>query len=365
MVKTFRLNKTQPELIELSNKLIQHMPEIFDYFGVNCCAEETRWSGVCPVHGGDNTTAFNLYHSGMSCTGNWYCWTHNCQNTFNSSALGFVRGLLSRKNHGWTGHGDTTESFGGTIEWCEKFLEGKIEPSNAPKYDYVKKRRKTAILPSLAKKHLQIPSPYFLSRGVSAEILVKYDVGDCFERGKEMNQRAVVPVYDVDHKLIVGCSGRSVNESCGKCGCYHNEAHRCPSHEYRKAYSKWRHSKNFDRENSLYNLWSAKEHIFNTGVAILVESPGNVWKIEESGIYCSVAAFGTRVTDSQICILKDAGMHTLIILMDPDEAGVNATQELLGKYQKTLNVVAPKLDFDIGDCQNTKRIYNLLRKFVK
>jgi hypothetical protein len=57
---------------------------------------------------------------------------------------------------------------------------------------------------------LVIPSEYYISRGYSAEILSKYDIGLCNKDGKEMSDRVVAPIYSDDHRYVVGCTGRSI-----------------------------------------------------------------------------------------------------------------------------------------------------------
>ena len=47
----------------------------------------------------------------------------------------------------------------------------------------------------------------------------------------------------------------------------------------------------------------AKEFIKESGIVILVESPGNVWRLEEAGVHNSVAIFGSSLADRQKMIL--------------------------------------------------------------
>ena len=54
----------------------------------------------CPIHGGDNPSAVNIYHTGDYYRGNWRCRTHNCDSSFKSSIIGFVRGVLSKTKYG-------------------------------------------------------------------------------------------------------------------------------------------------------------------------------------------------------------------------------------------------------------------------
>ena len=137
-----------------------------------------------------------------------------------------------------------------------------------------------------------------------------------------MYQRAVVPIYDNDHKYIVGCTGRSIHPRCEECKHYHPPKENC------RHFPKWMHSKGFQKEKWLYNYWKAKNYMLDTGVAILVESPGNVWRLAEAGIYNAVAIFGTAFNNDQKHLLDESGALSIVCLMDNDEAGKKAAAKI-------------------------------------
>lgn len=315
----------------------------------------------CPIHGGDNSSALNLYYTGDSYRGNWKCRSHKCEETFMPSVIGFIRGCLSREKHGWEKNGDTTASFKEALEYAVKFTKHdpksmQLSSKNQEKNKFINNIKYISTTPTpntvvkgigrnIIKQSLCIPSKYFLSRNFSKEILMKYDVGDCNTQGKEMYNRAVVPIYDNDHNYMIGCSGRTINENIKP---------------------KWRHSSGFRSENSLYNYWYAKKHIQDTGIAILVESPGNVWKLEEAGIHNSLAIFGSSIADKQKMLLDISGAMTIITLMDNDEAGHKAAEQIKYKCHRTYNVKNIKIDEynDIGE-MNTEQIKQLIIPKIK
>lgn len=288
-----------------------------------------RISMCCPIHGGDNPSALNLYHTGDSYRGNWKCRTHQCEKIFLPSIVGFIRGVLSKQKLNWKKRGDDTVSFKDTMLFAMKFLSIKdinsIKVEHNPNASFVKnttilntKAKKTNLVPrSKIVSSLQIPSKYFLNRGFSKDVLTKYDVGDCFTSGKEMVGRAVAPIYDMDYKGMIGCTGRTIND------------------EY---FPKWRHSKGFVAEDHLYNVWFAKESILDTGNVILVESPGNVWTLEQAGIHNSLATFGSHLTDRQKMMLDMTGAMKIITIMDGDEAGELGRKQIDEKCSKTYNI---------------------------
>jgi 5S rRNA maturation endonuclease (ribonuclease M5) len=334
----------------ICDKLCDKIEDLLDHFDLEYKLNHKFISMSCPIHGGDNNGALNLYHVGDSYRGNWKCRTHQCEKVFKSSIIGFIRGILSNRNNNWSKDGDDGCSFQTALDYAVNFLELsmddiKINKASKDKNTFISnskilcnnKQNKASGLPRKSVySHLKIPSEYFIGRNFSTEILKKYDVGECINSNKEMFNRAVVPVYDTDHKYMVGCTGRSIFEKCQSCGSYHDKS--CPDKENKWKYSKWKHNYGFKTELHLYNYWYAKKHISETGAVIVVESPGNVWRLEENGIHNSVAIFGSSLTDRQKTILDMSGAMTIITIMDNDEAGRGGASIIYEKCHKIYNI---------------------------
>jgi DNA primase len=128
---------------------------------------------------------------------------------------------------------------------------------------------------------------------------------------------------------MVGCSGRSIMDDVKP---------------------KWKHSTGFRAEETLYNYWYAKDFIKKSGVVIVVESPGNVWRLEESGIHNSVAIFGSNLGDKQKMLLDISGAMTIITIMDNDDAGKKAAAQIQKKCERTYNIKNIDIGYsDIGE----------------
>ena len=307
---------------------------------------------VCPIHSGDNVSALNLYHTGDKYRGNWKCLTHNCENVFKSSILGFIRGVISKNAYKWEKEGDKTCSFQEAVNFALNFLKKDIDQFKISKKDRDKtefatvvdciKNQPSATISKItrakARNMLQYPCDYFLQRGFNSSILDKYDVGICVNPDKPMYNRAVVPIYDNTHQFLVGCSGRSIFEKCIKCKLYHDHKNSCPDPQDIWKYPKWKHNSDFKSQNHLYNFWFAKKYIQQQRYVIIVESPGNVWKLEESNIHNSVAVFGSSLSDNQKRILDISGAMSLVLIMDNDEAGKKAVEQITKKCNRTYNV---------------------------
>lgn len=364
MKNTYRSTNDQTKLKILCDNICDEIEPLLEHFGIEYKHAGRMITMCCPIHGGDNPSAINLYPEGDNYRGNWKCRTHGCEKFFKASIIGFIRGVVSHKKLNWEKNGDKAISFDEALKIAQEFVKKDLSDisisgaernkarfnstirylSDGVKEKEVKIKRESVV------KSLQIPAQYYLDRGYSVDVLKKYDVGLCFKDGKEMSHRVVVPIYDNDYENMVGCSGRSVFEKCTKCSAFHHPAHVCPTKETAWIHSKWRHSKDFKSQNYLYNFWFAKKLLFETGTAIIVESPGNVWRLEENGIHNSVAIFGSSMSDRQKILLDSSGAMNLVVLTDNDDAGRKAAEQIQKKCENTYKVFIPKISKnDVGE----------------
>jgi 5S rRNA maturation endonuclease (ribonuclease M5) len=190
---------------------------------------------------------------------------------------------------------------------------------------------------------LEFPAKYYIDRGYSENILDKYDVGLYNKRN-----RIVVPVYDDKYTYVAGFLGRSIFPQCDKCKKWHKPISRCPVTAYEiKESEKWLNG-NFKSTNYLYNYWFALPNIQKSGVAILVEGAGDVWRLEENGIHVGLGLFGTELTDPQRVLLDRSGALSLIVLLDPDEAGKEGAKKLKDQLGRQYRMYFPNTRDDVG-----------------
>ena len=296
--KSFKL--TTEQLQVLQTKLEDRLDEIIEYFRIDVYNNYKSFYGACPVHGGDNKQALNLYkQNGDKDIFHWRCYTQHCESHFKKTILGFIRGCLSHQKYNWSRIGDKEITFQETIVWCFDFL--KETPDNLHINQISDERRKfiqaysevnKPDYPFFIKKEealsrLSIPAKYFVNRGYSEQILIKYGVGD----SKKIVDRAIVPVFSDCGKFCIGYIGRSKNPQCPTCQLFHKKDISCPKN-YLVNFCKWKED-GFIKNNTLYNYHNAKNFIKKYSCAVLVESCGNVWKLEEAGIHISLGTFGT------------------------------------------------------------------------
>lgn len=381
MKKKKSLSTDQHKLKIVCDELCDNIEVLFQSLGIEDYKMSPKMiTSNCPIHMGDNPSALNLYHTGDNYRGNWKCRTHNCEQIFKPSIIGFIRGIISKEKYKWNKDGDTMCSFQEAVDFCLDFLKKDIHDFKVSNKDKDKitftnivnciqnKENKTAsgISRPQVKKTLEYPCKYFLDRGFDSNILDKYDVGICNKPEKPMFNRAVVPIYDDEYKFLVGCTGRSVFEKCEKCNSYHDPSNQCPSNEESWKFCKWKHNMDFKSQNYLYNYWFAKKYIKEQRYAIIVESPGNVWRLEEAGIKNSVAIFGSSLSNNQKMILDISGAMSLVLIMDQDDAGKKAAKQIADKCNRTYNIHNIDIDYpDIASMTKQQIELELIPKLEK
>lgn len=367
-----------PLILEIANSACDSIDEMLSALDIDFRRSGRMVAGPCPVHGGNNTSAWNLYPEGEEVRGFWKCRTHHCETEENKEGkklygctlVGFVRGVLSHRKGKYV-------SYIEAVKWVVKFLGYKdinevAKPSEQTieKRKYVSSVKKLNLTPketdtgwdkAKIRSKLIIPSEYYLERKYSEEVLDKYDVG-LYDK---MN-RVVLPVYDEKHKKVAGFVGRSIYNECGKCGCWHGPEDSCPKQPLDFKYAaKWLNSKGFETAHYLYNYWFALEHIRECKVAILVEGAGDVWRLEENGIHIGLALFGTEMTEQQRVLLDRSGAMSIIVLLDPDKAGRDGIEKIKKQLGRQYRLYFPNISDDVGgleDDEITQEIKPIIEK---
>ncbi len=353
------------QLDDLNEVVVEDLSVLLEYFSIDYVTYQDRVSFTCPIHDSDNEESLSIFTDGHTSKGNWRCWTNACEQEILSdgrpltcSIFGLTRGLIGIEEQREISYGEAIKFLMGLYGYENAELEAKYSDAEyGSKKKFIKifnilNRSFTKIVGTKTREEvrrgLKIPSQYFIGRGFPAELLDKYDVGFCETINTEMADRVVVPVYDNDHKLMVGCIGRSSKPLCTECNGFHDLYQDCPSNKVEKRRAcKWLNSKGFRADSILYNFWFAKEHILKSGWAILVEGQGDVWKLEMALYKIGLGIFGDSLGDQQRMVLDTSGALNLLILTDGDEAGLKAREKIRVKCKRSYNCVfmdLPKKD---------------------
>jgi hypothetical protein len=263
----------------------------------------------------------------------WTCYSHNCHENYKQSILGLVRAVL-----------DSEASKKVSLFEAELYLRrflgcrptcGNRRPLSRPQHE--------KILPfwprEQVRKQLQIPSPYFLKRGFSPDILDRMDVGH-----SQKQDNSIVPLHEDDGKLCIGYMARSEWPECEKCRRYHRSSGEC-----RHGSPKWSVSSGFPKASYLYNYGTAVRS--ESRIILLVEGPGDVWKAEEAG-FLAVALLGVEAFAEQARKLV-ALKKVVLLCLDNDKCGREARIRVERRLSKhgvlRENLHLPPSYKDLGD----------------
>lgn len=187
---------------------------------------------------------------------------------------------------------------------------------------------------------LLIPSTFYTGRKDSYKIstLKHFDVGATKQFSKYFG-RTCVPVYDITGEYFVHGTFRiNSDKKCIICKNYHEPnrvCYRCP---------KWIHTDGFSN-SLLYNL----HNVNGQKTVIMVEGPGDVWRLYEAGYSNAVAIFGNNIKENQIRLLQHIGVESIIEMLDSDKAGLEGKQRLQKMCAHIFNIKSILLDRkDVG-----------------
>ena len=360
MQKTKDLHFDYDLIEEIKDMACANIEELLTSLDVDFRQNGKMLCGCCPVHGGDNLSAWNLYPDGEEVRGYWVCRTHHCEKKkgdnnkllYGSTLIGFVRGVLSNREERHIAYKETVDFIVSFLGYSSISEIKKPDSQTIERRKYISSMKKLSLAPKQESSGwtreklrgtLEIPAKYYIDRGYSKEVLDKYDVGLYNKR-----TRVVVPVYDDRYKYVAGFLGRSIWPQCANCKKWHDPKAHCTSTRVGiKESEKWLNG-SFQSTNYLYNYWFAEEHIRNCGTAILVEGAGDVWRLEENGVHIGLGLFGTDLTDAQRILLDRSGALSIIILLDPDKAGAEGCEKLKSQLSRQYRMYFPNIRDDVG-----------------
>ncbi len=164
-------------------------------------------------------------------------------------------------------------------------------------------------------KNLDSNHPYLKERGLEKETIKEFGLGLC-QKGL-MKGRIAIPIHNENGELVA-YGGRYPEEP--------------PEGE-----PKYKLPPKFQKHFVLYNFQKAKELAGKQGL-IVVEGFFDLFKVWQAGFGNVVALMGTSLSDEQAELLIDAlapdGKFTL--MLDPDEAGIKATEVITEKLIRKL-----------------------------
>ena len=305
--------------MDLNQQIANNIEEILLEIGITDYTRyKNRLAMTCPVHCGDNTEACSIFTDNNKYVPNWKCFTHECHK--GKSSLTSLLCILLEKN------------FKETKEWLQSFgIKDDNSPVAKEDYYFIKSCKTLTLtnrdssdtrLAYSSLDKLEKPVDFYLDRGFLPATLEEYGIGVCREKGKNLSNRIVVPIFeDSSKEYVLGCVGRTLFPKCPICKKYH---HKYASCLYKS--TKWKNSKNFNANSYFYNFWNANDIIQSTGKVYLVEGQADVWRFWEAGIKNVYGLFGVDVSSEQQILLEKSGATDIALFLDPDKAGEEAAQ---------------------------------------
>ena len=295
-------SNTTTSLNDVSAVVAKKPELLLDHFDVEYERNGEKYLSVCPVHeGSDRHGAFSF----SSKFKNWVCWTHECHKDYGNNIFGLVRGLLSKRTGEPTDFKDALHYIANLYNINLSSPKDKLVVPNSPETDFVRMVKKLNNKLDIKNVELQDDcptigsSPYFEARDFEPGVLKYFGVEDCLDQKHKFSGRAVIPVHDSEGKRVANIA---------------------------RATQDWMNPKylftdGFQKTNYLYNHHRAIPYAQQKSCLFIVEGQGDVWRMFESGVNNCVGVFGKSLSDAQKKLLLKSGVTTLVILLDPDQAG--------------------------------------------
>ena len=314
---------------------------------------------TCPLHGGDNPTAFLVKtHRGGEKVFKWTCYT-GCEDN-HGDIISFVmnaNNMTFKEAAQWlmsyVGMGTTLDSY-----IYNDTMQGIHSMKDVGSFNFLmsqlKPRERTEVPKEInenfVKECRERSHSYFPKRGYPQEILDKFEVGFCPAHlspwtHNRHRARLIIPLRD-EHGKLVGISGRVISDELN-------------------VKDKYNIIKGSNKANILYGLHLARPYIQKSGSVLIVEGFTDVWRCWQYGKYNVVAICGKDATPEQIrLILSNA--FTVAVALDGDKSGqkgADKIQNAVIDYTAFYRVDIPQ-GRDIGDLSR-EEFYDCLKKARK
>lgn len=250
-----------------------------------------RLVGPCPLHGGDNPTAFTV-DRGRDL---WYCFTR-CNTGGDSLALAWR--LCDR-------------SWPATARWLRSLCSNTTVASSTAEGASASLSRTVAaperriFTPFTATLRLEPAHPFFRQRLLTPATLRLFEAGVWPGRGF-LEGMAAVRLHNLDGEPL-GYAGRRL------------DAGQIPR------LGKWKWPAGYPKAGLLYNWHRARQHL-RDGI-VIVESPWSVMRLAQEGLPNAVALCGLSLSTVQASLLLPAPY--VVLLLDADPPGEQTTRRLL------------------------------------
>ena len=313
---------------------------ILNYYGIDFKHNGGYIRCACPIHKGDNPTAFVISedflwacHTNATCgVGDVFTFVEKMEDMTFPQAVDKVAQILQididnliiaeRKN-----------DYLKEIEKFMKYIKSKVKDKKEVK-EYVPRAEATSVKRF---RNFKEETLRHFDLTYTKKIELEKKDGDTFN----LYERLIVPIYVNNTKI--GVSLRRVRA---------------------KDNPKWFHAPHTIQTGSiLYNIDSCKEY----DEIIVCEGMFDVWKWYEAGFENAVCTFGANLTEEQYRIILRSGKD-VVWSYDGDEAGIQATKKAVNMLRYKANQWIIKmpdgLDPEKCEIQELRKLYEKREKIL-
>ncbi len=275
---------------------------LLDALGIKATKSSSKEvRATCIIHGGDNKSAFRFNKDKRT----WVCFTHGCNETHGNDIISLIQAV---HHFDFMTALNFLKELVGDVGTVKKNIEDRKFKKETEKFisQYLKQKLPEYVTEENLKAHKPLRSSYFNSKGFSNKILDRFEIAGGFKDQLGV-VRDIIPIRNAKSELVA-YSLRDTRKNADK--------------DY-----KYVLSEGFQKDKVLYNLNRAR--LFGTDVPlIVVEGFKSVWRLYEYGFFNTVAIMGARLTPGQADLLKAYALNGVVLMFDPDKAGIEGMDGL-------------------------------------
>lgn len=167
---------------------------------------------------------------------------------------------------------------------------------------------------------------YSEDQALDAGVAIRNDRGSVYDR---FRHRLMIPIRD-ERGVVIGFGARALNP------------------DDQPKYLNSPQSEVFDKSRTLFGLDTAKRAIRDTETVVIVEGYMDAIQAQQAGFHNVVAQMGTAMTEAQLQLAPLRYAKKIVLALDADAAGQNATLRSLEVARQTLQAdYAGRLAVDI------------------
>ena len=304
---------------------------------------------ICPLHNGDNKTAFKWKRS----TGYWTCYTHDCGKGTKHDLFDFVKlklnisfieavELLART------FGVTLEQGNPEVVMDNTYIKNSLKEFQSIKKYEISNLKELTWLPGYHKEGFDLVLKYLQSRRYTPEDIKIFNF---YPQLDNLNiLRMGIPVYDEDGKLV-GINARLMDTVITYPQTVEVDGKSHPVPKYRMT--------PFSKGSVLYNLNNARGTSLQNGI-IVVEGQLDVARLRTYGINNTVCTMGTTLSAKQVALLYKYCFHT-IFLVEEGEPAIQGVLKSIKQLNTMMKVSIAKLPSGDADSNPKEVVLDTLK----